>query len=192
MKLQKTETDYAADRYALFDKLGLEYSAEFVPFSKSRNRDDKDKSLNWRVTFKRGNQKFTTDYSQGVGHIPSYSHQYARLVVYDNAVKEACETGKSRIVKRKNGYDAAQGGRTIPARRPIPAPTRDDIMYSLVMDSSVIDFPTYEEWARGCGYDEDSRSGEKVYRACLEIALKLRALIGDENISKFQEYYQDY
>jgi hypothetical protein len=47
-------------------------------------------------------------------------------------------------------------------------------------------------WADTYGYDKDSRSGEKIYRACLEIGLKLRAMIGDQNITKLRDLFQDY
>jgi hypothetical protein len=57
---------------ARFDELTakVEYSATFVPFSRSRSRDEKQCNLNWIVTLKSGRTEFSTDYSQGVGHIP--------------------------------------------------------------------------------------------------------------------------
>lgn len=92
--LKDNAEDRAADRFALINKLGIEYSAEFVPFSRSRFSAEKSPSLNWKVTIKRGNQSMTTDYMQGCAHIPFYSHHHSRLAVYNNAVREACETGK--------------------------------------------------------------------------------------------------
>jgi len=190
--LKDNSEDRAADRFALIQKLGLEYSAKFMPFSMSRNSAEKNPSLNWKVTIKRGNQSMTTDYMQGVAHIPMYSHQHSRLVVYDNAVREACETGKSRLINHKSAYDAAQGERMAPRLTVIPAPRLEDVLYSLVLDASVLDSPTYEDWAGEFGYDVDSRKGEATYRACLEIALKMRAILGNDNLETLRDLFQDY
>lgn len=84
-------TDTKATAQAAIDALGLKIRAEFVPFSASRNRDEKnDKgkprySLNWRVTLVRihgpdneaGRDILTTDYSAGIGHCPGYAAKTA-------------------------------------------------------------------------------------------------------------------
>jgi hypothetical protein len=67
-----------------------------------------------------------------------------------------------------------------------------DVLASLVMDSSAIDYSTYEEWAGDCGHDPDSRKGEAIYRACLEIALKLRNGLGEAGLAALREAAQDY
>lgn len=168
---------------------GVSYSAEFVPQSQSRNKDESRPILNWRVTIAKGNAKLEADYMQGCAHIPHYSHAFAKLSVYDAAVREACETGKSRIVPAKNAYDAAQGGRAVPIAREIPAPKFADVLYSLVSDASAIDFTGFEAWASEYGYDTDSRQAEQTYRACLDIALKLRAIV---DLDEAREAFQDY
>lgn len=80
---------------AFTDSSGLTYSAQFVPQSQSRNAGDKQPSINWRVTISKGNAILTTDYTQGCAHLPHYSQQFSKLAVYDDAVRHACETGKS-------------------------------------------------------------------------------------------------
>ena len=177
---------------ACIETLGLEYSAQFVPFSQSRNAKEKDPSLNWKVTIKKGSQSLTTDYMQGIGHLPHYSQKFSTLVVYDDAVREACESGKSAIIEHKNGYDAAQAGNVIQRKTDIPRPELVDVLYSLVLDSDVLNYSTFEEWAGDFGYDTDSRKGETIYRQCLEIGLKLRSMLGDDTLTKLREAYQDY
>lgn len=52
--------------------LGLTVEAVFIPFSLSRNKGEKHRTLNWRVTLKRnGREIMTTDYSAGEGHCPA-------------------------------------------------------------------------------------------------------------------------
>jgi hypothetical protein len=175
---------------AFADASGIEYRAEFVPQSRSRNAKEKSPSLNWRVTLTKNGHSIETDYMQGCAHIPHYSHQFSRLAVYDDAVRRACECGKSELRPgQKNGYDAAGAGSVFARTKPIPAPTLVEVLYSLVMDSDAIDYPRFEEWADNIGYDRDSRSAEKIYRACLEIGLALRGMI---DLDKAREAFQDY
>lgn len=174
---------------AFADASGIEYKAEFVPQSKSRNAGNKEPSLNWRITLRKNGRELTTDYMQGIAHLPHYSHAFARNAVYDAAVREACETGKSRIIPHKNAYDAAQGGRAVPVAREIPAPEFADVLYSLVSDAEVLEYSSFDEWAENFGYDTDSRKAEQTYRACLDIALKLRAIV---DLDKAREAFQDY
>jgi len=168
--------------------LGVHYAAEFVPFSKSRNAKPAAKlselSLNWRVTLSKRSpidgqttQQFTTDYQAGIGHIPGLPYN-ARPA----CVRNSCEHGSSYV-------DSSSG---VIRGRPLSAPALADVLYCLISDADAIEYPTYEEWAGSMGYDTDSRKGEATYRACLEIGLKLRALIGDGALTKLRELFQDY
>src|SRR5690606_15461812 len=164
---------------------GVSYNAVFVPQSQSRNKNETRPSLNWRVTIAKGNVRLETDYMQGCAHIPHYSHAHARNAVYDDAVWEACETGKSRIIPHKSAYDAAQGGRAVP----IPTPKFEDVLYCLVLDAEVLEYSSLDEWAEAFGFDTDSRKAERAYRACLETALKLRHIV---DLDEAREAFQDY
>src|SRR5690606_22868420 len=140
-------------------------------------------------TIAKGGVKLETDYMQGCAHIPHYVHAFGKYAVYAAAVREACATGKSRIVPAKNAYDAAQGGRVVPVVREIPAPDFADVLYSLVLDASAIDFTCFEEWASEYGYDPDSRKAEQTWRECLDTALKLRRIV---DLDEAREVFQDY
>lgn len=167
---------------------GIEYSATFVPQSQSRNANEARPTINWRVKLTKNGHTLETDFMQGCGHLPHYSHAFSRVAVYAAAVREACETGKSRLIPHKNGYDACQAARPFPSK-PLPPPALVDVLYSLVSDSDAIEYPTFEEWADNYGYDTDSRSAEKTYRACLEIGLKLRHML---DLDAAREAFEDY
>lgn len=173
-------------------ELGLSVRSEFVPFSKSRNRDNKrDFSLNWRVTLaKDGRDILTTDYSVGEGHCPAYKAPTRRLgernsIMRRQAIQWECEHGSACSF-----IDGASPMHSPGAKAIEPDPL--DVIYSLVTESAVIDYPTYEEWAHDFSYDPDSRKGEAIYRACLEIALRLRSGIGEPALAKLREAFQDY
>jgi hypothetical protein len=168
------------------DDLALEYVAEFVPQSQSRNRDEKDPSLNWKVKITRGGQTLETDYTQGVGHLPGYNFGLSKKYDYREHVTQAAEKGvwSASLANQTNGL--------LWGAKKLAPPPLADVLYSLASDADVLDHPTFESWASDFGYDADSRKAEATYRACLEIALKLRAMIGDAKLADLREAFQDY
>lgn len=178
---------------AAITDLGLTVESVFVPVSRSRNAKDKhdpksghpwSPSLNWRCTIKHnGRDILTTDYSAGSAHCPAYKESIKSLgnansVDRHDAIMDECERGKGRIFGPMS-------------QKPI-LPQAHDVIWSLARDSDAIDYASYKDWADDLGYDPDSRKGEAIYRACLEIALKLRAAIGDAGLAKLREAGQGY
>ena len=183
METQITAAEHLANTCAA---LGLDYKAEFVPFSKSRNAKKATKpgdySLNWKITISKGSRSMTTDYMQGIGHIPGKAASAYRLSVAEfERIKAACETGK---------YNPSNHSEWI--TKALPTPALHDVMHSLVLDSSVLDYSGFEDWAADFGYEPDSRAAEKTYQACMKIALELRNIIGDIGINAVREAGQDY
>ncbi len=179
-------------------KLGLTVETQFVPFSQSRNKAEKHPSLNWSVTLWRDTPGakdrkrqpiLTTDYMAGSGHCPSSKASIKRLgspncIMRDSAIRHECETGKEAVMMEGINHIASRG-------QPLQ-PDLCDVLYSLASDSDAIDCSTFEEWANNLGYEPDSRKAESIYRACLEIALKLRAAIGDAGLAELREACQDF
>lgn len=118
------------------------------------------------------------------------------LKQYQEALARAeCESGLTmRLGKwgQNPGFEPIGGrpGSTQKNRRIEPNPV--DVLYSLTMDSDVLDSGGFEEWAACFGYDTDSRKAESIYRACLEIALQMRAAFGDSGMAALQSAFQDY
>lgn len=166
--------------------MGLTLTAEFVPFSRSRNakKDPKinDYSINWIVTIQRNNKTLTTDYMQGIGHLPENIGSVFGTVTIDQAknIKTACETGK---------YFPG-GGQFI--QKALKQPSLTDVIWSLSLDSDVLNYGSFEDWASEFGYDADSRQAEKIYNECMKIALKFKQLFTGAEIEKLHELYQDY
>lgn len=163
---------------------GLEYSAVFVPFSHSRNATDTDPSLNWKVTVSAGRQTITTDYMQGIGHLPEFTHK--KETAGDRAYYRECAEAGRYCPKRK------QWGSVRPMIEAIPAPSLKDVMYSLIGDSDVLEFACWADWADEFGYDEDSRKAEAIYQDCMKIALVLRAMLGNARLELLRKAFQDY
>jgi hypothetical protein len=175
---------------AAMAELGLTITAEFVPWSKSRNAkpDAKigERSLNWHVTLKRGDRDvLNTDYFAGIGHCPSYKHgkhdhDIARCVIYE------CEHGVKAWLSRNTDTVSSAS-----PRKPI-LPDATDIMYGLISNSSALDHADFESWASDFGYDTDSRSAERTYLACLKSALALRAAVGESGLAALTAAVEGY
>lgn len=155
--------------------------ATFVPFSQSRNAKPnattKDMSLNWKVkVLIDGMEVVETDYMAGIGHLPlNKQNVFSKMTIGKaDAIKHECETGRSCV-------DGT-----------IIMPDQLDVLYSLVGDAEAIDHATFEEWADSYGYDNDSRKAEQIYRACLELGLKMRNGLGNDRLKRLQELFQDY
>jgi hypothetical protein len=188
-------TETPRDRIArVAGELGLTMVSDFVPWSQSRNAGEKNPSLNWNVTIKRGvagagDSKtdvaiLTTDYSAGCAHCPSYKQGDRSQHGYDVLVWE-CQNGLPRHAPYSSNPIVPKNNKPI-------RPDMCDVVHSLVMDSYVLDHATFESWASDFGYDADSRKAETIYRACLEIALKLRNGIGESGLARLREACQDY
>ncbi len=170
-------------------ELGILMLADFVPFSQSLNKNLKHLSLNWHIQLDLSNDGgthgiLTTDYSAGSAHCPGYKAG-DKSISRHNLVQWECENGRHGHIATSGGIMPAAGNKRI-------EPDKADVLYSLAMDASVLDAPSFEEWASDFGYDTDSREAEKTYRACLDIALKLRNAIGEDGLARLREACQDY
>lgn len=171
-------------------ELGLTMTTTFVPWSVSRNKDEKNPSLNWKVTIhKDGRPALTVDYSAGMAHCPYFNRiKFPHRTTVDDleTIKAECETGKPHYFFHSAGRPFLS-----PGKGPIE-PRLDDVLASLVLDAEVLDHPCFESWAEEHGYSTDSRKAEATYRACLDIALRLRAAIGEDGMVKLRQANDNY
>lgn len=70
-------------------------------------------------------------------------------------------------------------------------PTLPDVMFSLVMDAQcVFDGQTFDDFCGDFGYDNDSRSAERIFQACRDTWCALIRLGAD--FDELSELFQDY
>lgn len=164
--------------------LGLTMEAKFIPWSLSRNAGEKQPCLNWKVTLiHQGRRILTTDYMAGCAHCPSYK-QADKSVDGNEAVRLECETGRRSTI-------TGGGPRTMTGSQPL-MPVLADVLSSLASDASAIDSGSFESWASDFGYNTDSLEAERIYLACVDIGLKLRAALGEDGLKALHEACQDY
>lgn len=183
------------DILAFMSEHEIVIDAVFVPWSKSRSFDPakvkypQDKSLNWKVTLRyRGKAVIETDYMAGIAHCPCYK-KIRRLSgggvsLYDAEFLE-------REVENGFPYRDMGGMPWLDKKNPI-LPEPDSVLYSLLLDGDAIDYFSFEDWASNYGYDTDSRKAEVMYRACIDIGLKLRNAFGEKLLTELRDIFQDY
>ena len=159
----------------------LEYSAEYQVGHERTKKPDRE--LVWKIKLKNGNVRLETEYFQGCAHLPGYNWQTSQTVAGDEAIARALHAGRKLC---GNGCEVALGATGL-----LSAPPLSEVMYSLVLDAEAIDHASFEEWASAFGYDTDSRKAEATYRACLEFAIKLRAMFGNEVVNQIRELLSD-
>lgn len=146
-------------------------------------------SAHYRVTLERNGQTFVVDYSVGPG---IYWGAHKRGDFKHPAIR-------GRIKTRINLADLPRykdHGLTIWEAERFPLHLQAhaqayrvpavDVLMSVASDSSEA-FSTFEDWADAYGYDSDSRKAEATYRACQEIAMKLRRWLGEPLFSQLLE-----
>jgi hypothetical protein len=176
-----TETKQPDRLARALDALQITIEARFIPWSESRNKSEKDPSLNWAVDVYVAGRKILSDvdYMQGSAHCPAYKLPYRNSVDGSALIRKECETGK----------EWTPGGITF--RVPIAPPSTHEVLYSLLQDSDALNAP-FEEWATDLGYDADSRTAEKIYQQCLQTGLRLRSGIGEPAFSQLLAETEDY
>ena len=164
----------------------LEMVATHVPTSYDPN--SKEMPVKWKIKIKRGRSEMETDYATGIGHVVGYDKLIGpKTSIHNtNRLSELLRTGRGE--NRVTLSMAGNGDKPLSLR----TPSLDDVMYCLTSDADAIDYPNFEDWADMLGYEADSRSAEKIYRACLEIGLKLRSMLGDEKLRQLRDNFQDF
>lgn len=180
--------------HKMIAQLGLTVSAEFVPFSRSRNAKEGSafgESLNWKVTLLRNGQPIlTTDYSAGVGHCPASKNppKFAsgKVDKYLQRKRIADEIENGKVSKlTEHGSRFALGGEAI-----LPDPT--DVIYSMVQDYDVLNYRDFADWAESVGYNADSISDKAIYDQCMSIALNINAALPADEAQKLRDAAMDY
>lgn len=165
----------------LIAEAGLTVSAVFVPFSQSRNKGEKDPSLNWRVTLQcKGRDVLTCDYFAGSAHCPADKKKWATPYDKREALRKECETG--RTLKTRGGEV-----RWAIANGPAIMPDARQVIASLLHDADVLDAGSFADWAADFGYDADSMKARAIYDECIAHAVALRAAVGPAMFDALRE-----
>jgi hypothetical protein len=173
---------------ALLNEIGLTVDFTFVPFSRSRNKDEKYPSLNYKCSVKLKGREILKDqdYMMGSGHCQSDKFKFGSdRYLKQQTIREECETGRP---PRHIGWTRLPMGKSLGPTKPEPR----DLFYSLIMDCNVIDQSGFSDWCSNLGFNDDSIKHREIYDSCVETSLKLVNSIGRQNFERLQNAYQDF
>ena len=151
-----------------------------------------DKESVWGVTLTRQGQSFTTEYRKGCGHRywrkPSVAEMVGRSLHGWGTVKYI-KPGQ-RVGQKPRRLSVLEADLWENMTEPQP-PTVDEVLWSLLMDSSGIrDGQTFEDWCSDYGSDTDSLKAHKTFDACRDEWAALIRLGAD--FDKLDKLLQDY
>ena len=168
----------------VLDEMGISIKSKFIPFSKSRYKDDEILSLNWEITLLKNEKEIlSSDYSMGTGHCPANKTNNKGSNLKEMIAKE-CEEGF------ETWYGNALYYVHVNKKKPIH-PDMVNFVWCIFCDARY-GTDNFEDFCSNFGYDTDSRRAEKMWKESVEIAAKFYSSFTTDEINKLEEIYQDY
>jgi hypothetical protein len=160
---------------------GIAIDFKFVPASTFENDPWRSQALNWMCIVRVGDRVVLgTTYSQGKAHTPANKKDWGGDHTYkEKAMDLEIETGLIAMSSQDKG--------PILSHIPVPPPSVADVMASLCMDSDVMNYSSFEDWASNLGYDTDSIKARDIYNLTLANSLRLNAAFGAGQISVWRD-----
>lgn len=166
----------------LKEKFSLEVEIS-QPFPVVKEDWNNQPMIGYKLTYKKGNRTFETEYFLGIGHVKygsfnsfvmgfEYQRLYHLMKQHKN-IKAGNEMPQAEIATKLAKYQGVK-------------PNPIEVLYSIVRDATEATNETFENWAVNLGYDEDSRKGEKIYNTSRDYYPKLLQILTAEQMETFQ------
>lgn len=163
-------------------ELGITMTSVYIPWSESPQAKENPQTKlmsrhwHWRCVISLGRDTFEQPYHQGPAINPTVAWTRAtkrRFLCVDDA----------DIIKKElaHGIDCGCPPRGHAWGR-VLLPKLTDVMGCLLMDSEVVEYRDFAEWADELGFNSDSIKDREVYESCLKTSLWLMRVIGQDNL----------
>lgn len=133
-----------------------------------------------------GKPVWSGPYKLGVGHVkmparmPGGGYRLAEIEAIMGKAPKDTATMESEVAARL-------------AVRQKVTPALPDVLQSLLSDGQAhFDRPTFEDWCSETGMDENSRSAEKTFNACVEIGRSLARAIPAAELAQLREAANEF
>jgi len=161
----------------------MEVSADFQHIPTTYDPKSKEwQHIAWRVTIKTPRGTFTTGYKQGLGHIPK------SWGLKTDGPMTAAEFAALNDTLRTGWRHSARTRRVAPVD--LPRPSLVDVLHCLFSDAQAGE-DEFPDFCANCGYDEDSRKAEAIWRACRDTGAALHRLFSGEQFDRLAEVLAD-
>lgn len=153
-------------------------TCEFQHVPSSYDPKSKDwQGICWRVTIRTPRGEFSTDYKEGIGHLP----QNWGFSIPPRSVDDL--TAMRQVLLHGRRFNTVTGNLR-PERLPVP---KSESVLSCLFSDAQAGEDEFSEFCANCGYDEDSRKAEAVWRACRDTAANLHRLFTGEQFDRLAE-----
>lgn len=175
------KSEYEQQAEAFLKATNTEFKCEFLKHGK-HFVDDKETRDIYRITLTRGKRSYTFNFGQSIAcsgfkvYVTNTGKQMNNLSALSGLVY--CKNRKEAKILVQNKITLT--GLTVEDRE---QPTVYDVLSCLTKS----DPDTFENFCSEYGYDEDSRTAEKIYNAVLDEWKNVCALFTDEEIEQLQE-----
>lgn len=180
-----TTTDYQQRANDFLQSTNCEFSATYLKTGKYFPSDKEERDI-YTITLKRGTRSFTFTFGQSVNNSGFYYTKGKEVVQLDRKYL-AKDYFKGKIlglvgtIKMKD-HDFMNNGKSDIIHYPV-APTAYDVLASL----QKYDCGSFEDFCSEFGYDTDSRTAEKTYKAVKDEYTQLCTLFTDSEIELMQD-----
>jgi hypothetical protein len=173
---------------------GFSIEEEFVPFSKSRNAKNAklvtDFSANWKVKlYYKKILLFETDYSVGIGYLPSYKQGKKSTLDYYNLMKEQCEKGFE--LKYFHALGSFSGNPKNKFKVDFV-----NFIYCIISDYySYLNSSDLKDFLKNFGYTEkldDTLKGIDIYKELEKQYICFSKIVPTKDMEKLEELFTDY
>ena len=163
----KKEIFQSYQKKLLKNHLKLEFECKFLE-NKFYFADDKKKRDIYEITLKRGNRKYTFKYGQSINN-----SQYYKDIINDRTytLDGGCRTGNYSITDITKYIAEGTGLQLIAGENPK--------LYNILVCLQKYEVGTFEEFCSEFGYDVDSITAKKTYKAVVKEYDKLCSLFND-------------
>lgn len=156
------------------ENFNLEFKAEFVE-NNYHFQGDKNKRDIYNITLKRGQRKYSFKFGQSIMNSQYYKDSVAGRTYTLNG---GCRTGNFSI-RDIEKYKSGGVNLTL-----IKGETPD--LYSVLACLQKYDVGTFEDFCSDFGYEEDSRTAKKTYKAVVKEYDKICSLFNNEELEILQ------
>lgn len=172
----ETLTDYNAKALDFLNTTNTEMTVEFIENGKHFDSDEDNRDI-YKVTFKRGNRKFSVDFGQCLVNSSKIVDPVTGNEFTTNGRPLKCNLRVINMEAFKSGL-----GRQLKEVKGT-APTAYDVLACL----EKYGYEDFKDFCDNLGYDTDSRSALKTYKAVQKEYNNVCKLWSDEEIEQLRE-----
>lgn len=144
---------------------------------------DKEKRDIYKITLKRADREYSFNFGQSLNNSGFYYTKGVQKIELDRKyLKHEEFKNLGHYIKNKLDWSFLNNGKSDKVHYP-KAPTPYDVLACL----QKYDIGTFEDFCSEFGYDTDSRTAEKTYKAVVDEWQNVQRLFSDSEIEQLQE-----